>query len=190
MNRFKRQVIVFLLAAIMVLGTVTTAMAESPGNSGPGDTVTISEDYQNQVNSPADSGDTVKTSEAGKAAIQKVEKTESTSIKVESTVTVNGVEYEVTRIAANAFSQNKQAETVTLPSTVKTISKNAFAGLSKLKTIKINVKKNIKVEKGAFGSINTKKVTIKVNKNTSSKELKKIQKTLKAAGFKGKVKRA
>jgi hypothetical protein len=192
MNRFKKRGIVVFLTAVMIFGSVTTAMAAgSPTTSTPGDdTTTISEDYVSQVNASSDSGDKVKTSEAGKAAIQKVEKTTKTTIKVDSTVTVDGVKYEVVRVAANAFSKNKQVKTITLPSTIKTISKNAFAGLSKLKTIKINVKKNIKVEKGAFGSINTKKVTITVNKKTSSKELKKIQKTLKAAGFKGKVKRA
>lgn len=70
------------------------------------------------------------------------------------------------------------------------LAKNAFAGAKKLNTISMNVKKSITVKKGAFKGLNTKKMTIKVSKKMSAKELKKFKKVLKAAGFDGKVVKA
>ena len=76
-------------------------------------------------------------------------------------------------------------KTVTIPATVVTISKNAFAGCKKLKKITLKGKK-VTVKKGAFKGVNTKKVTIKASK-MNAKQFKAFKKALKKAGFKGKV---
>ncbi len=73
--------------------------------------------------------------------------------------------------------------------TVTAIAKNAFAKLKKVKVIKFNFTKAPKVAKGAFGKLNTKKITIKVSNKMSKKEFKKFSTRLKKAGFKGKIKR-
>ncbi len=73
--------------------------------------------------------------------------------------------------------------------TVKAVAKNAFAKLKKVRTIKFFSTKALKVSKGAFGKLNTKKITIKVTKKMSKKEFKKVKKNLRKAGFKGKIKR-
>lgn len=62
------------------------------------------------------------------------------TIKVPSTVKVNGVTYQVTAIANNAFKNNKTVTKVTIPKSVTTIGKNAFSGCTKIKTISIGSK--------------------------------------------------
>ena len=74
--------------------------------------------------------------------------------------------------------------------TVTGVAKNAFAKMKKLKTIKFFSTKALKVAKGAFGKLNTKKITIKVTTKMSKKEFKKFKKNLRKAGFKGTIKRA
>lgn len=186
MNKLAKKVLVAVMAGVMMLGSVaTTFAANSP------DTTVIGTDYVKNVEASATSGDTVGTSKKGVAALKNVAKTKKTYVTIKTTVKVKGTTYKVHRVGANAFSKsNKQLTKITLPSTIDEISKNAFAGLKKLKVINLNVKKNITVKKGAFGSVNTKNVTITVSKKTTAKELKKLQKTFKAAGFKGTVKKA
>ncbi len=70
---------------------------------------------------------------------------------------------------------------------VVAVAKNAFAKLKKVKVIKFYSTKALKVQKGAFGKLKTKKITIKVTKKMSKKEFKKFKKNLKKAGFKGKI---
>lgn len=109
---------------------------------------------------------TVKTTAKGEATITKVN-TKKKKVTVPMTVTVDGVKY-----------------------TVKTIGKKSFKGLKKNATVSINTKKSLKVAKGTFKGLDTKKVVIKVNKKMSKKQLKAFKKQLKAAGFKGTVKKA
>ena len=71
--------------------------------------------------------------------------------------------------------------------TITKIGKNAFAKMKKLKVVKVYATKALKVQKGAFGKLNTKKITIKVTKKMSAKEFKKFKKNLRKAGFKGKI---
>ncbi len=73
--------------------------------------------------------------------------------------------------------------------TVTSVAKNAFAKMKKLRTIKFFSTKALKVQKGAWGKLNTKKITIKVTKKMSKKEFKKFKKNLRKAGFKGDIKR-
>ena len=105
----------------------------------------------------------------------------SSNISVPSTVEIDGISYEVTSIAANAFKNNKKLtkvkigadivsignnafyqctslKTVTIPAKVKNIGKQAFYGCKKLKTIKIKTKKltSKNVGKKAFAKIHPK----------------------------------
>ena len=102
---------------------------------------------------------------SNKAALASVK----TSVKTKTifkTVTINGKKY-----------------------TVAQINKNVFTNCKKLTVIKVKATKALTVKKGAFGNLNTKKITIKVTKKMSKKQFKKFKKNLKKAGFKGKIKR-
>ena len=130
------------------------------------------------------------------------------TVSIPATVKINGVTYKVTKIADNAFKNNKTVTKVTVGSNIKTIGKNAFYKCTKLKTVKIgkNVTtigsnafkgckklKTIKitstkltsktVSKKAFKGL-TKATTIKVPK----KKLKAYKKLFKQKGLSSKVK--
>ncbi|MCR4797529.1 MAG: leucine-rich repeat domain-containing protein, partial [Lachnospiraceae bacterium] len=130
---------------------------------------------------------TVKTSENGTAKIANVE-SKAKTVKISSKVKVDGVSYTVKTIGEGALDGCANATTVTLPKTVTKIEENALSGAENLKVVKLDVKKSIKVEKGAFGDTDTSKMTIKVSKDMSKKEFNKFKKVLKSAGFEGKVK--
>lgn len=93
----------------------------------------------------------------------------------------------VTTINANAV-QNKTTS-ITFKGTQKvTVKKNALAKAKKLKTITVQ-KNKVTFKKGAFGKLDTTKMTIKVKGlKKSSKAYKNYVNALKKAGFKGKVK--
>ena len=59
------------------------------------------------------------------------------TVTIPATVKINGVTYKVTKIADNAFKNNKTVTKVTMGSNIKTIGKNAFYKCTKLKTVKI-----------------------------------------------------
>ena len=59
------------------------------------------------------------------------------TVSIPATVKINGVTYKVTKIADNAFKNNKTVTKVTVGSNIKTIGKNAFYKCTKLKTVKI-----------------------------------------------------
>ncbi len=129
-------------------------------------------------------------------------------ITVPSAITIDGTQYKVTAIAANAFSGCKKLKTVnmganvttigdkafykcttlnkvTIPAKVTKIGKQAFYGCKKLKTITIKTTKltSKKVGSKAFKGIYSK-ATIKVPK----KKLKAYKKILKAKGVSSKAK--
>lgn len=104
---------------------------------------------------------------------------------VPSTITVNGVKYQVTSIAAKAFANNKKLTKVVIPASVRSIGKQAFSGCKNLKDITIQTPYLTKKSVGAkaFKGIHTK-ATIKVPK----KQKKAYQKFLKTKGIGKKVK--
>lgn len=110
----------------------------------------------------------------------------TTVSKVENKKTVE-LGKKVKTVKANAI--QSKTTTVKFESTKKvTVKKNAFAKAKKLKTITVQ-KNKVTFQKGAFGKLNTKKMTIKVKGlKASSKAYKNYVKALKKAGFKGKVK--
>ena len=58
-------------------------------------------------------------------------------VKVPSTITVNGVKCQVTSIAPKAMKGNKKLKKVIIPSSIRTIGAQAFAGCKNLKNITI-----------------------------------------------------
>lgn len=118
-----------------------------------------------------------------KASGKKVRKAKKVAIP--AAVTVNGVKYQVTAIAPNAFKNNKNLKTIIIPATVRSIGKQAFAGCKNLKSIIIRTPYLTKKSVGAkaFKGISSKAV-IKVPK----KQLKAYKKLLKTKGIAKSVK--
>lgn len=143
-------------------------------------------------NVKAKDGSKVDTNKNGTATIKAVKaKKNAKSVSVPSKVVVDGVSYKVTKVAANAFkSVKKTVKSITIPTTVKTIEKNAFKGLTKLNKITMKVTKAnaVSIKKGAFSGVKAKKLTIVVSKKMSKKEVTKLKKALKSAGYKKTVK--
>ncbi|MDD6069204.1 MAG: leucine-rich repeat domain-containing protein [Clostridiales bacterium] len=59
------------------------------------------------------------------------------TVAIPATVTVDGITYNVTAVADNAFKGNKTVTKVSIPKNVTTIGKNAFSGCTKLKTVTV-----------------------------------------------------
>ena len=59
------------------------------------------------------------------------------SFTIPNTIKVDGVAYNITAIAKNAFKNNKKITKVTIGSNMKTIGANAFYGCKNLKTVKL-----------------------------------------------------
>lgn len=177
-----KKVLVCAMATALTLGSAgeVSAATQSPVESVKPVT---------KKNVKAANGSKVDTNKKGTAILKSVKKTNKKSVTVSSKVTVKGVKYKVTTINAKAFVNAKKATKITLPDTIKTISKSAFTGAKKLKTLVLKGKKSITVKKGAFKGLNTKKITIRVNKKMSKKQFNKLKKALKKAGFKGKLKK-
>lgn len=102
---------------------------------------------------------------------------------VPDTVIIQGRTYTVTKIANNAFKNNKKLTNVTIGKNITEIGKSAFDGDKKLKTIKINSTVLTKVGKKAFKGISNK-AKIKVPKSKK----KQYKKLLKGKGQKSSVK--
>lgn len=189
MNKMIKKVLVGVMAATMMLGSVSTAFA-AVGSA----TVSVEPEKQSGVKAEKTSTGitpTVNTRADGTATVTEVKKTSKKSVTISKTVTVDGVDYKVTKVAAGTFDNCTKVKTITLPSTITTIGSEAFTGVSStLKTIKINSTETVTVSKNAFKDVDTKKMTITVTKKMSSKDYKALKKALKAAGFKGTIKRA
>ena len=115
----------------------------------------------------------------------KVTSKKAKTVKVPSTITVNGVKCQVTSIAPKAMKGKKKLTKVVIPASVRTIGAQAFAGCKNLKNITIQTPYLTKKSVGAkaFKGISDKAV-IKVPK----KQFKAYQKLLKTKGVSKKVK--
>lgn len=82
-------------------------------------------------------------------------------ITIPNTVSVNGVTYKVTKIAANACKNNNKITTVVIGKNITEIGKNAFAGCKNVKKVTMAAGKLKTVGKNAFKGIN-KKATIAI----------------------------
>ena len=111
------------------------------------------------------------------------------AVNVPDTVVVDGVRYQVTSIANNAFKNNKKLTSVVIGKNVTKIGKKAFFGCQKLKkiTIKTTKLKTKSVGAKAFtkaGSKNYSKLTVKVPKKCK----KTYPKILRKKGLSGRAK--
>ena len=135
------------------------------------------------------SGTTYKVTNASKknAAVQytRTKSRKAKAVKVPDTVTVNGVKYQVTSVSTNAFSANKNVETITIGKNIKSLGKNLFKKNKKLKKIKIYTTQltDKTVKKGAFNGVGDD-VVIQVPK----KMLKKYKKLFVKRGLSKQVK--
>lgn len=103
-------------------------------------------------------------SKAGEVTVTKAAKKTLRLITVKDSVTIGGMEFQVTAIGKGAFKNYKKATQAVIGKNVKVISNNAFLGCKKLKTITISSKKISKVGKKAITNI-AKKAVIKVPKS-------------------------
>ncbi len=141
--------------------------------------------------------------EQGKTVVyKKVLNVNVVNVTIPSVVNINGITYNVTNIANNAFSKCKKIKKIiisnnitvigngafnkctslkriVIPAKVTSIGKNAFSGCKNLKNIIIKSKKLKKIGKNAFKGIN-KTAKIKVPKN-KLKAYKKLFKKAKLA---------
>jgi hypothetical protein len=124
-----------------------------------------------------------KTVQYTKASDKKAQKAKK--VTVPSTITVNGVKYQVTAIAANAFKNNKNLKSIVIPKSVRTIGKQAFAGCKNLKSIRI---KTPYLTKKSVGTKAFKGISVKAKIKVPKKQLKAYKKLLKAKGVAKSVK--
>ncbi len=135
-----------------------------------------------------ENGVVYETHSNGTAECIKCQNINKTVVDIDLKVTVNGVKYTVTSIAANAFKNNRNLKEVTIPASVKKIGKQAFYNCQNLKRIEIKSKTLTKntVGENAFGKL-AKNATVwipacKINVYRRFGEM------LKAKGFTGYLK--
>ncbi|MCM1179752.1 MAG: leucine-rich repeat domain-containing protein [Clostridium sp.] len=85
---------------------------------------------------------------------------------VPETVTIDGISYEVTSIAANAFKNDKKLTQITIGSSVKSVGANAFSGCKKLKKVTIG-KEVTDIGESVFSGC-TKLKTVSMGKNVTA----------------------
>ena len=173
-----------LLAAAVAASCLMTAYAAGPSETVPPAVGTTARNETAQMAGGVTTK--VDTSKSGIAALDTIEKTNKTSVKVQPYVTVNGVKYTLTIIRNKAFENCQSAKKVTLPGTLKLIMKNAFKGAKSLKTIVLNGRTAPTIRKGAFKGLATKKMVVRMNNTKMTlAECAKLVSNLKGAGFKG-----
>ena len=112
---------------------------------------------------PASDGTKYTVTAQGKEVAYKAPKNKNLkTVSVPDTITINGVKYNVTSIAAKAFEKNGKMTKVTIGKNVTTIGKNAFANCTKLATVTFKKGSKCKtIEANAFkGDKVLKKITI------------------------------
>lgn len=176
MKSLKKMLAVVLAASLTLSSAVVAFGATSPTT---GAVATENKTAVDATDVPAQ----VTTTAKGEATISKFTDKKATKATID-TVTVNGVEYKVTEIKANAFKGTK-VKTVSLGENVAKVGKNAFSGAKSLKTVTLANKK-VTVSSKAFSGLSKSakaKITIKVNSKISKKDYAKLVKALKKAGI-------
>ena len=173
-------------------GTTSVTVVTKDGGYKAECKVTVADGYDPTVVGTVSSVGTVRavgsficevTSDAADApqvSISQPLDTDESAVILPVSVTIEGVTYQVTSIADNAFKGNKKLKSITIPETVRVIGKNAFSGCSSLK--KVTIPAGVReIGTNAFrGNKSLKKITV------VSKVLKKIGKN----AFKGIHKKA
>ncbi len=104
------------------------------------------------------------------------------TVTIPKTITINGKTYKVSAIDSNAFKDCKNLKKLSIPSTIVKIGNRAFSGCKKIKTITIKVNKKLTISKNAFKGVNKKAViTLKgIKGEAKTKLIIKIKKQTKA----------
>lgn len=140
-------------------------------------------DTQQSIHTVSDTvAGTVSTNSNGTAVLEKAENKKKISL---NTVTVNGTAYNITTVAGDALKDASDVQTVELGADIERIEKKAFSGADNLKKIKVNGTKAFRIEKGAFGKLDTSKIKVVVSAEMSDKEYRKLQVRMRNAGFEG-----
>lgn len=115
---------------------------------------------------------TASTSKTRTVTVWRPAKKNSSSIKIPSTVKLNGYSFKVTEISDKAFKNQKKLKKVTLGSNIKKIGKESFQGCKKLNRVTISSKVLKSIGKNAFKNTDKKiKVTVPKKKYSSYKKL-------------------
>jgi uncharacterized protein YjdB len=129
-----------------------------------------------RTNTSGSTKTTEKYTSAGKNSNVTLSKltTNAKSVSIPATVKVNGTSYKVTKIAANAFKNNKKITKIIIGKNITKIGKNAFYGASNLKTVIIKSTSISSIGKNAFKNVK-KTATIKLSGTASQRaKLKKL----------------
>jgi alpha-tubulin suppressor-like RCC1 family protein/uncharacterized protein YjdB len=135
-----------------------------------------------RTNTSGSTKTTEKYTSAGKNSNVTLSKltTNAKSVSIPATVKVNGTSYKVTKIAANAFKNNKKITKIIIGKNITKIGKNAFSGDSSLKTIIIKSTSISSIGKNAFKDIK-KTATIKLSGTASQRA--KLKKLIRKSGI-------
>lgn len=104
-------------------------------------------------------------------------------VKIPETIKINGYTFKVTAIAKNAFAKNKKIKSVTIGKNVTSIGQGAFQNCKMLKSVQIKGTSLKTINKNAFKGI-SKKAVVRVPK----KQKRSYTSKLKKAGYSGKIK--
>ena len=165
----------------------TTNNNSSNNNNQSGSNTSQTTVRTGQTIEDAASGTTAKVSKVaengtgGEVTITNITNVNVTKVTIPTTVTVNGVSYQVTAISDNLFSGFKKLSTVILPANITAIGNGAFQNCKKLK--KIVIPKGVQsIGANAFaGCKNLKLITVKTTtlKSVGSNAFKGIHKKAK-----------
>ena len=100
----------------------------------------------------------------GEVSILGFKKKSYKKVNVASVITVDGIKYKVTKIAKNAFNNNRKIKKVIIGKNIISIGKRAFANCKKLKLVNIKSKKIVRIGKKAFYKGKRTKVKFKLPK--------------------------
>ena len=178
-----KKILALVLAAALTVSSATAVFAADTTTASPESQPVAQEDASTDYYHAVATTKTDKTCTLEKAAAIKNNKK---VVNFGSTCTVGGVDYTITAIAGNAFSDCKKATIIKIPATVKKINAKAFTGMKKLKKVVLKSGK-VSIKANAFKGLKTKNITVVV-KGTKA-QVKKIKKALVKSGFKGKVKK-
>ena len=107
-------------------------------------------------------------------------KTGKASITIPSSIEVNGVKYQVTSIADNAFRKNKKLKKITIGKEIVSIGKRAFEGCKNLKEIVIETEK---LKTGTVGRKAFAKTSSEAVVDVPKKKAKEYKKLLRKSGL-------
>ncbi|WP_026528772.1 InlB B-repeat-containing protein [Butyrivibrio sp. VCD2006] len=126
----------------------------------------------------SDSGKAYVVSPSGTASVGKTANKSITTVSIGKSVTYNGVSYNVTEIAKNAYKNCKKLSSLTIGANVESIGAKAFSGCKNLKKVTINGNNLKSVGKGSFKGIKSgaKIIIICKDKKTYNKLVKKLKK--------------